>query len=110
LPDGEGQAQASIGPIQVPDYLRPVYANYALVNSTPWDFRMVFALVRTPLPDLRAPDEAPLEVNPDAVAEIIIPANLIAPFLTALKNNFDGYIRLYGPPGLEPGQPGQGEG
>ena len=39
-----------IGSTRMPDYLRPTYANFANVNFTPWDFRITFCVVKTPLP------------------------------------------------------------
>lgn len=30
----------------------------------------------------------------------------MAGFITALKNNFDGYLKTFGPPGMDPRGPG----
>lgn len=108
MPNDEGQV--GIGEVQVPDYLRPTYANFVLVNSTPWDFRLVFAIVKSPLPGAEAEQaQATRALRPEAVAEIIIPANLMAAFMTALKQNFDKYLEQFGVPGMDPMGPGQGE-
>lgn len=104
--DGE-QDQISIGGPEAPDYLRPVYANYANVNHTPWDFRMTFALVRAPMSkaEMDVAKKAGGEVTPEVVAEILIPANLMHGFMTALKVNFDKYLESFGVPGMNPEGP-----
>jgi len=106
VPDEQGERQFTIGGPRAPDYLRPIYANVVNVNHTPWDFRLAFALVRSPLPGAEAAAvETVGEITPEVVADIMIPANLMAGFMTALKQNFDRYLESYGVPGMEPGGP-----
>lgn len=95
-----------LGGVEFPDYLRPTYANFANVNHTPWDFRIMFALVTTPLPGQE--QNAALaegETHPKAVAEIILPANLMHGFISALQENFSKYLTQFGPPGMDPEGP-----
>jgi hypothetical protein len=98
--------QISIGGVHIPDYLRPVYANYANVNYTPWDFRITFAVVRSPVPG--AEEDAVRGqgvVQPEAVTEVIVPATLMHGLISALQSAFARYLDAYGPPGLEPTGP-----
>jgi uncharacterized protein DUF3467 len=108
VPDGEEPIQLGTGPVRMPDYLRPTYANYVGVNHSPWDFRLTFGIVRAPLPgpELEAAQERG-NIEPEAVAEIILPANLMASFLTVLRQNFDRYMEAYGVPGMDRMEPGQ---
>lgn len=100
---------ASIGPPQFPEYLRPIYANFATVNHTPWDFRITFGLVTAPAaPEEASGVEQTGEARPVAVADVIVPANLMFGLITALKQNFDNYIALHGAPGMNPEGPRQG--
>jgi hypothetical protein len=110
--EGKDDDQLSIGGPQAPDYLRPVYANYATVNHTPWDFRLTFALVRAPMPgpETEAAKKGGGQVTPEVVAEIILPANLMHGFVSAIQGNFDKYLTSYGPPGLNPEGPELPEG
>jgi hypothetical protein len=102
----EPRDQARIGGVRVPDYLRPTYANYVNVNSTPWDFRLTFAVLRSPMPGDEQEAATELgEVHPDAVADLIIPANLMHGFISALQTTFNAYLEQYGPPGLDPEGP-----
>lgn len=98
--------QVKIGSIALPEYLRPTYANFVNVNHTPWDFRLTFAVVRTPLEGEVGPDEdGNLEIHPEGVSEVIIPANLVFGLISALKENFDRYVGTYGAPGMDPEGP-----
>jgi Protein of unknown function (DUF3467) len=95
-----------LGPIDVPDYLRPTYANYVNVNHTPWDVRLMFALVKAPMPGAEQDAAVVAQaIRPEAVAEIILPANLMHGFISALQENFSNYLTSYGPPGLDPEGP-----
>jgi hypothetical protein len=107
--EGRGR-QARVGPIRMPDYLRPVYANYVNVNHTPWDFRLVFAVVTTSIPGEEQPSEGEeVVLHPAGVAEVIVPANLMHGFISALQDNFSKYLESFGPPGLDPQGPGTSE-
>ena len=107
LPDGE---QLPIGGIRFPEYLRPIYANYVNVNHTPWDFRLTFGVLKSPMPGTEV-DQAQEAgaVEPEAVADLILPANLMHGLIGALRQAFDQYIAQYGPPGLNPEGPEQRE-
>jgi hypothetical protein len=102
-PEQEG---LGVGPVRIPDYLRPVYANVVNVNHTPWDFKLTFGLVRTPMPGAEMEQaERDGVVVPEGVAEIVIPANLMAALITTMKTNFDGYMSRFGVPGFDPEGP-----
>jgi hypothetical protein len=100
-----------IGPSVTPDYLRPVYANVVNVNHTPWDFRLIFALARAPAPgpETEAAKAAGNLIQPETVAEILIPANLIHGLISALQANFEKYLDAFGVPGMNPEGPGSDE-
>lgn len=108
LSDGEERGQVGIGPIRMPEYLRPVYANFINVSHTPWDYRLVFAQIRPPVTPDESQEALAEGLRPEGVAELIIPANLMAGFMTALKQNFDQYVTSYGVPGMEPEGPNLG--
>lgn len=105
-----------ISGIDLPDYLRPQYANLIEVGHTPWDFRLIFGLLRTPARGQRGlenPEQSEggqVMIAADGVADIIIPANVMYSLIAALRTNFDAYIQQYGAPGLNPEGPGQHEG
>jgi hypothetical protein len=107
LPEGD---QLPIGGIRFPEYLRPTYANYVNVNHTPWDFRLTFGVLKSPMPGTEV-DQAQQAgaVEPEAVADLILPANLMHGLIGALKQGFDRYIEQYGAPGLNPEGPEQRE-
>ena len=103
----EKEGQARIGGIEFPDYLRPVYANHVQVNHTPWDFRLTFSVLRAPVPG-QEQDEVNKKggvVHPEAIADIIVPANLMHGLIAALQTNFSSYLDQFGPPGLNPEGP-----
>ncbi|MGH2768436.1 MAG: DUF3467 domain-containing protein [Actinomycetota bacterium] len=95
-----------IGGVLVPDHLRPIYANYVNVNHTPWDFRLTFALLKVRMPGPEA-EAAGQTLMADAVADIMIPANLMYGLIAALRTNYERYLEAFGPPGMEPEGPGR---
>lgn len=102
--------EAQIGPLNLPDYLRPVYANFVNVGCTPWDFRFVFGVLKAPTPGAELDEvSAAGAVRPEAVADIILPANLIFGFMSALQNVWNKYNEQYGVPGMNPEGPVQPE-
>jgi hypothetical protein len=105
MSDEEEREQVGIGPVRMPEYLRPVYANFVNVSHTPWDYRLVFAQIRPPSSEAETQEAVAEGVRTEAVAELIIPANLMAGLITVLKQNFDHYLSAYGVPGMEPGGP-----
>jgi hypothetical protein len=107
LPDGE---QLPIGGIRFPEYLRPIYANYMNVNYTPWDFRLTFGVLKTPMPGAEVEQAQQAgTVEPEAVADLILPANLMHGLIGVLTQGFDRYIEQYGAPGINPEGPEQRE-
>jgi hypothetical protein len=92
--------RGQIAGIRIPDYLRPVYANYANINHTPWDFRLTFALARAPVP---GPEREAVgeRIEPDAVADVIVPANVVHGLIMALQQNYNKYLERFGPPGFQ---------
>ncbi|MGY1808556.1 DUF3467 domain-containing protein [Blastococcus sp. SYSU D00669] len=90
-----------IGAMDVPDYLRPTYANFANVGHTPFDFRLTFALLKAPRP---GPETAHLAetgtIAPEAVADLILPVGVIPGLIAALRENYEKYLDLYGLPGI----------
>jgi hypothetical protein len=101
---GEDEQRARIGGIRMPDYLRPTYANFVNVNHTPWDFRLAFGILRSPMPGSELDSSGGL-VEPEGVADLIIPANLMHGLISALQTNFSQYLEQFGPPGLDPEGP-----
>jgi len=93
------------GGISSPDYLRPIYANYANVGLTPHDFRLTFALLKSPRPgDEQEQVAAEGVLHPEAVADIIVPVNLVQGLITALRSSLEQHLNQYGVPGLtDPG-------
>jgi Protein of unknown function (DUF3467) len=104
----DDEMKLSIGALKFPDYLRPIYANYVTVNHTPWDFRITFGMLKTPLPGAEVEQAQKAgAIQPEAVADVILPANLIHGLISALRENFDKYIEQYGAPGMNPEGPEQ---
>ena len=99
--------QASIGPPVEPDYLRPTYANHLNINYTPHDFRLTFSLLQSPL---EVPPEAAasgqIELRPQAVSVVVIPASLMHALMGLLNAQFSRYLDQFGAPGLDPQGPG----
>ena len=104
--DREELEEVRIVGIEVPDFLRPQYANHVSINHTPWDFRLTFSVLRTPLVGAETKEaKADGGVHAEAIADMIIPANLMFGLITALQSNFDGYMNEYGAPGMDPEGP-----
>jgi hypothetical protein len=103
VPDEEQQVAVSIGPPVEPEYLRPIYANGLQINHGPHDFRLLFWHLR--IPTHIDSGESPVHVQPQAVAEVIVPATLMHALITTMKQNFDTYLDRFGPPGMEPQGP-----
>jgi len=106
---GEGPGeQLPIGSVRFPEYLRPIYANFVNVNYTPWDFRVTFGVLKTPLPGVEIEQAQQVgAVQPEVVADLILPANLMHGLIGALRQGFDRYIEQYGAPGMNPEGPEQ---
>ena len=100
----EDEIPLKVGEIVSPDYLRPIYSNYAMVGHTPYDFRLTFALVKALRPGHEI-DEAKAvgEVSPEAVADMVIPLGLVPGLIHALQTNYTAYLDRYGIPGMEQG-------
>jgi Protein of unknown function (DUF3467) len=107
----QGNFQVAVGPPVEPDYLRPVYANSANINFTPHDFRLMFSLFLSPLQiPVEAVEEGTVQVHPQAVAHVVVPASLMHALISLLQAQFNEYLRQFGPPGLEVTGPGGGSG
>jgi hypothetical protein len=107
--DNQGlNVQASVGPPDLPDFLRPAYSNHVNVNFTPHDFRFVFSVLTIPLepppPDVVA--TGTMELHPHAVAEVVVPASLMHGLIALLQTQFDQYLNQFGAPGIGPVAPG----
>ena len=110
MAEGEKGIPLNVGDIVSPDYLRPIYSNFAMVGHTPYDFRLTFALVRA----LRPGHEVDVAVkagalSPEAVADLVVPLGLVPGLIHALQTNYTQYLKNYGIPGMEQG-PQQEEG
>ena len=105
---GDEEKQVTFG-VETPDYLRPQYANFLQVNHTPWDFRLIFGVIRAPLTRSEQEKADDQNITADGVVEVIIPAGLMHGLIGALQANFSRYLDNYGAPGLHPEGPGQGE-
>jgi hypothetical protein len=93
--------QVGIGGIDVPEHLRAHYANFLSINHTPWDFRLLFAVVKSPAPGDETDAAQSRGVRPQAVSEVIIPANLMHGLISAMQGNFEKYLDMYGAPGMD---------
>jgi len=95
-------AQKSIQVKVIPDpdmelnYPR-VYANYAAVQSTPFDFTIRFC---DAMPIFDPPNKGAgmLEKRIPIVAEIIVPVNILPSLINALQQNYDQYLKAYAEP------------
>ncbi|HEX5583730.1 DUF3467 domain-containing protein [Gaiella sp.] len=93
--------KVGIGPVDVPEHLRAHYANYLTINHTPWDFRLVFAVMKAPTPGDEAAAAQERGIRPQAVSEVIVPANLMHGLISAMQGSFGKYLDQYGPPGMD---------
>lgn len=103
----QGDLHIAVGPPVEPDYLRPVYANAANINFTPHDFRLMFSLFLSPLQV--SPEDAEggtVEIHPQAVAHVVVPATLMHALISLLQAQFGEYLKQFGPPGLDSRGPG----
>lgn len=109
MAEGEKDIPLSVGDIVSPDYLRPIYSNFAMVGHTPYDFRLTFALVRALRPGPET-DQARVagKLSPEAVADVVIPVGMVPGLIQALQTNYMGYLKNYGIPGLEQGPQQEG--
>jgi Protein of unknown function (DUF3467) len=96
----DGRA-VEIGGMAVPDYLRPTYANYANVAHTPFDFRVTFAVLKAPRPgaETQRVEEAGF-IEPEAVAELILPVGVVPGLIAALRESYEKYLDQFGVPGM----------
>lgn len=102
----EEGVQASVGPPILPDFMRPTYSNTVNVSFTPHDFRMVFSLLAVPFnPPEGAEQGSPIQLHPQAVADVLIPASVMHAFIGALNEAFGHYLNQFGAPGLDPEGP-----
>jgi hypothetical protein len=95
VPDGE--EQLPLGQLRFPNSLRPTYANFVNVNFTPWDFRLTFAVLKTPMPGVEVAEAKEAgAVEPEVVVDVILPANLMDGLIKALQQSVDRYAERYG--------------
>jgi uncharacterized protein DUF3467 len=71
-----------------------VYANYLLVNHTPWDFALHFGSVTTPLAPKSSGGEIEMPVK--KVVTVKLPVTLIRGVIDALKTNLELYEKQHG--------------
>jgi hypothetical protein len=108
MAEGEG-TRLDLGDVVSPDYLRPVYSNFAIVGHTPYDFRLTFALVKAPRPGSEVDDVLTAgKLSPEAVADMVIPLGMVPGLIHALQTNYTEYLKNYGIPGLEQGPQQEG--
>jgi hypothetical protein len=102
----EDGSRIGLGGMESPEYLRPVYANFANVGHTPWDFRLTFALVKSPRPGQETDDVSQAGVlHPESVADIIVPVAIVQGLIAALRQSYEAYLTTYGIPGLGSNEP-----
>jgi len=75
-----------------------LYANLALVQSTPFDFTIRFcdALPMYDIPE--APDGEIIENKIPIVAEIVLPVGVFPNLIEAMTKHFNQYMQVYGEP------------
>lgn len=105
MPNDDQSVEVHVAPPEVGDFVRPIYANAINMNHTPHDFRIVFSQLSIPLED--PPPGERLELTPQAVADIRIPAGVMYALLGVMKDQFDKYLTAYGPPNMNPEGPGR---
>lgn len=98
------QVPIGFGHIEAPEYLRPVYANFANVSFSPYDFRVTFALAKAPRPGPETEAaQSSGNLNPEAVADLVVPVGMIPGLIQALSTSYSQYLTNYGIPGMEQG-------
>jgi hypothetical protein len=75
--------------------LGKVYANYAQISHSPWDFTVRFceAPPSADLPRLIKPGEKNIEIP--NVVEVVMAPDLIPLVISALTTNYEKYIKTY---------------
>jgi hypothetical protein len=72
-----------------------VYANYALISHSPWDFTITFCEAPS-ISNLARLKRIGSKVEIPNIVELIIAPNLIPKIIEALKINYEKYMKQYG--------------
>jgi hypothetical protein len=91
----------SVGPPDVTaDTPAPIYANVAHTSFTPYDFRITFSLLTQPHDRSPVPGPAPdvLTLDPEAVAQIVVPAGSVGALIDLLRTALDRFEEEFGEP------------
>lgn len=83
-------------PEMVLDYPR-LYANYAAVQSTPFDFTIRFCDA-LPIFEKSQKEGGILEKRIPVVAEIVLPVNIFPNLIEAMTTQYEHYLKAYGEP------------
>ena len=79
----------------------PVYANVVHISFTPYDFRVTFSLMSTPL-DGSEPGSLVGPFVPRGVAEIVMPAAAVEAFADLLRSELRQFVERFGEPQPRP--------
>jgi hypothetical protein len=91
----------SVGPPEVTtDTPAPIYANVAHTSFTPYDFRITFSLLTPPQerPSVPGASTDVLTMDPEAVAQIVVPAGSVAGLIDLLRAQLDRFVEELGEP------------
>ena len=102
------EVTVSVGEPDMPEFLRPIYANQINVVFAPHDFRMIFSVFTPPVGPPPGSETGAVELHPTAVADILLPATVMHAFIGLLNQQFARYLDQFGAPGLNPEGPGGG--
>ena len=78
----------------------PIYANVAHTSFTPYDFRITFSLLTPPheRPPVPGPSTGVLTMDPEAVAQIVVPAGSVGGLIDLLRTQLDQFVEEFGEP------------
>jgi hypothetical protein len=75
-----------------------LYANFAMVQSTPFDITIRFCDALPMFEKPEAPDQGIMEKKIPVVAEIVLPVKIFPNLIEAMKKQYDQYLVAYGEP------------
>ena len=78
----------------------PIYANVAHTSFTPYDFRITFSLLTRPHERPAVPGSSTdvLTLDPEAVAQIVVPAGSVGGLIDLLRTQLDQFVEEFGEP------------
>lgn len=74
------------------------YANFVQVGMSPYEFTVHFSRMMLPLVSEPPAEMVTIDVNPQPIASISIPLNLVRAFMRALERQTESWERTFGQP------------